>query len=400
MADRLERLARRRTTWIVLLSLALVVRLGFVLTAPRALLWSDGRHYEAIGWRLAAEGRYTGDAILPPLYPAFIAGVYAIAGRDVMALRVVEAVISTGTVALVGAGGVALLGGAAGLIAAALASFHPVLAFLPVTQHVDNLLVFLATLGFTAFVWSLRRPAAGRWLLTGGLLGLGMLCKPTLAAACPGLALGAVTRLWRSPRQLLVATVCGLLGLGLVVGPWVVRNHRVYDRWFFITASGGRQLWMGNHSEATGSTRWNPEPTGALRDSVWSRENPVDRDRYYTGVALRWMREHPARALRLYLIKMGNLWALYPRTQTVTRYTVSAADWAQGVASVVVFAGALLGLGAALRRGLAVWPWAVLSYTLVASLVLTVMRYRMAVEVILLWLAGLGYASLLGRRRG
>ncbi len=110
----LDRLARRRLAWALVLAGALLARLAFVAMAPAGIPWADGRAYEAAGWALAAEHRYTADFFLPPAYPFFIAGVYSVTGRDLHALRLVEAGLSTATVALIGAFGAALLGPAPG----------------------------------------------------------------------------------------------------------------------------------------------------------------------------------------------------------------------------------------------------------------------------------------------
>jgi len=69
-----------------------------------------------------------------------------------------------------------------------------------------------------------------------------------------------------------------------------------------------------------------------------------------------------------------------------------------GAMSLLIYAGALLGLGIAVSRGYSAFPLAILTYTLACSMFLTVMRYRMGIEVLLLWLAGAGFAAVLDRR--
>jgi hypothetical protein len=102
--------------------------------------------------------------------------------------------------------------------------------------------------------------------------------------------------------------------------------------------------------------------------------------------------------VQLYLIELGNLFALHP--ETVTRTLMNR--WSrvtQSVASLVVYAGVLLALFH-WRRAPSLWPLAgaVVTYSLANSLVYSSMRYRMVFEPCLIVMAGLGWTSLLAWR--
>lgn len=394
----LARLAARRGPWLALLAAALVLRLAVVATAPPRLIWSDGRWYESIGWSLASRGTYGMETFYPPAYPTLIAGVYTVFGRDLTAVRVTDACVSTATVGLVGAIGTWLFAPAAGLLAAAFAAFHPVFALLPITHHVENLLVFVSTLAFGSLAWAVRAPSAGRWAAAGLAYALFLLCKPTVVAMLPGLAAGAALTLAR--RRALRWTHAAVFVLALAAGlaPWTLRNHRVHGAWYLVGTGGGVQLWRGNSDVATGSTTWNPMPTPAMMESLAVRPDPVSKDRFFVDLAVRWMREHPRRALELYLVKLGNLWALWPNTQTDSGYRGTAQNAVMAVCSLTLYAGTVLALATGAARGLGLFPLAMLSFSLIAPWALMVMRYRMSFEVLLLWLSAAGWVAGLGRR--
>jgi hypothetical protein len=121
-------------------------------------------------------------------------------------------------------------------------------------------------------------------------------------------------------------------------------------------------------------------------------------DAYYYSKGMEFIRAHPARAAQLYALRLGNLFALYP--EPVTRSFISDwSRWGQGLASVVIFAGALIGLGH-WRREPALWPMvgAIITFALVNAIFFMNLRYRMAFEPCLLLMAGLGWASLWERR--
>ena len=115
-------------------------------------------------------------------------------------------------------------------------------------------------------------------------------------------------------------------------------------------------------------------------------------DRYLYGKAMEFIRDHPGHAARLYLRKLGNIFALYPETLTGT-YVNPASRWGQGVASVIIFAGALLAL-VRLRSEPALWPMVLgsLTFVLATALVLSSMRYRLIVEPVLILMAAVGFA--------
>lgn len=396
MSGRLGALAQRREVWAVLLASALAVRLAVVITAPPVLMWPDGRFFESIGYRLATEHTYGDQTIYAPAYPTMIAAVYGVFGRSLIALRGVEALLSTGTVALVGAFGAALFGPAAGLVAAALAAVHPVMVVLPTTQYAENLILFASALAFAQFAFAVRKPTAGRWLLAGLLFGLLALIKPSAVALLPGLALGAVWVMARRSGPWLRSGALFALAFAATLAPWILRNHRVHDRWFLVTTGGGRQFWMGNNPGATGATDVNPLVPAALLDSLYAHPER-EREAIYYREGWRFVRENPRRAIELYGSKMAGLWSLWPRTATRTVYSNRISEVAMGLCSLLLYAGTLIGLTRLGPYGVPFFPLAILSFTLMSSVFLMVMRYRMSVEVLLLWMAGVGIAWLIDR---
>ncbi len=395
----LDRLARRRGSWALVLAVALASRLAFALTAPMQISWVDGRSYEEAGWRLATEGRFTGGPIMAPGYPAFIAAVYKLTGRDLVSLRVAEALLSTVTVGAIGAFGVALFAPGAGLVAAGLAATHPVLAMLPATQYSETVTLFLLTFGLGALALALRRPRALLFALAGLATGLAILCKPTVAGVLPGFALGAAWRLRAAgPGRIVLWAAAFTVVAACVTGAWMARNHAVHGRWF-LTTKAGQQLWLGNNPDYRGETTRNPRPAGAMLDSLGAAPDAFAKERVFRREALRFMREQPGRAAYLYLLKVRNVLALYPVTQTHTGYSQAAGAVAQGLSSLAIYVGVALGLARLLSLGFAAFPLAVASYVMIGALYLTVMRYRMGVEVLLLWMAGLGWWWWLEGRR-
>jgi len=218
--------------------------------------------------------------------------------------------------------------------------------------------------------------------------------RPTTVFMLPGLGLGLVTALRAQARDWILPMLVALAALIATVAPWVVRCHRVHDQWFFIASGGGRQFWVGNNPRATAETTSPTQWNAAERESIDSYPDEIARERWHYREGLRFVRAEPARAGRLYLKELTNLFALWPETFSRIVSLGPWARWAQGTASVMIFAGALMAL-ARLRADPRLWPLvgAVAGFALVSAAFFTVMRYRMVIEPCLLWLAGVGWGN-------
>jgi 4-amino-4-deoxy-L-arabinose transferase-like glycosyltransferase len=382
-----------RGAWLLVIGLALICRVVMLAIVPAAILWPDGREFEAIGRTLWQHGTYGVQTLRPPGYPTFIAAVYSIFGPSLLALRLVEVVLATLSVAILGAVGARVFGPLAGWLSALFMAVHPVLSVLPSTQYSETLLVFFLILAFAAVYAAWTSGGTWRWALAGALLGGAALVRPNAVLMLPGLSLGLLAALRRDRRAWLAPGLAAAVALILVVSPWIVRCHRVQGTWFFIATGGGRQFFLGNSEHATGSTTdvipYTPEEQAALS----SFPDDVSRERWLYDRGMEFVRHEPVRAARLYLVKLGNLLSLWPETFTQTLVN----RWSrltQGVASVVIFAGAILALFR-LRSTPALWPLAgaIVSFVLVQAVFHSVMRYRMAIEPCLLWMAGFGWGG-------
>lgn len=393
------RAAPSRGLWLAVFACALLIRLAFVAIVPPVILWSDGVQFDAVARDLAEHGTYGMQTLRPPGYPTFMAGVYRVFGENLLALRIVEALLGTVTVVLLGWIASRVFGPRAGWITAALAAFHPVLAFLPATQYSENVAVWVITLGLGGVFWALTGGGMWSFALAGFLFGVAALVRPTAVMMVPGLALGAIFLLRRARKPWLLPLAVAALGMVLAVSPWVMRNHRVHDRWFFVATGGGRQFWFGNNLVTTGTTRVHPEPDPAMMSELMRLPDEFAQEAYFYREGVAFIREHPGRAAWLYLVKMGNLLALYPDTKS-QNYMNLWSQGAQTAASLIVYAGALIALRRWRREPL-MWVMcgAIASYCLVSALYFSCMRYRMAVEPCLLMMAGIGFGALWDTRR-
>src|SRR5688500_10583372 len=128
------------------------------------VLMGDANGYDLWAQRLAG-GDWIGSDVFyqAPLYPYFLGVIYAIGGRDLLVVRIIQAVIGSASCVLLGMAGARLFSARAGLIAGlALALWAPAIFFDALLQKsvLDMFFVCLALYLIARLV--ANRPASAR----------------------------------------------------------------------------------------------------------------------------------------------------------------------------------------------------------------------------------------------
>jgi hypothetical protein len=296
--------------YVALVALALVLRLAFIAATPDFQPRLDAEHYDGLACGLVLDGRYElrvpagrdastcgtspagenpATAFRPPGWPFVLAAVYAVdeAGRWTTA-RIVQALIGTGAVALIGLLVLQLAGGRAALIATALAAVDTTLLAVTGSLLSEPLFVLLIT---AATLLALR---GRRWLFAAGLLlGAATLVRSNGFVLVPVLALLSKGG-WRGLALLAAGTV-------LAVAPWTARNHVEMDAFIPVASYVGTGI-SGTFNE-TARTRtdfpgaW-VSPRHVHKDihrSVSMTE--LEKQRELRRRAIDYAKDHPAYAV-------------------------------------------------------------------------------------------------------
>jgi len=283
-------LAARNGGRVGLAALVAILLLGLGLRVHEA--WDgrapvyDAAAYAAIAANLAdGDGFTVGPAATQPSsnyspgVPLFVAGLYAVTGREHEQLaRLVLALI--GSLSALFA---YLLGRRLVRIQRTLkkspyrdpnsanAEFGPALvgafavAIYPALLEYQGMLMgepLAATLlsgGVLAVLWAWD---GGRWqwLLPGVLFGALALVRPEYLAVAVLVALAVFAREARDDwRQSLARAAIFLLGVAVVIAPWTIRNAVALDRFVPISTGGGQVLFAGTYLPSDGD----PEKVGA-----------------------------------------------------------------------------------------------------------------------------------------
>lgn len=252
---------RRELVWLLVICLvAVVTRLicFFIVRShdPSCMMTPDSSTYEGPALAVLETGHFAVSPERPdipmtvrtPGYPAFIATVYAIAGRSRSALIVVQMLVSAGTIVVTYMIGRTLWTAGVGLIAAVVLLLD-VTSFLYVQEvGTETLFTFLLTLGLLAGVRVITGSARRRgWaLLLGVCLALATLVRPIGYYLVIPVVVGCVVveRLGRRPWRRALATAGIVLVPSVVlVGGWQVRNYAATGSGEFTHIKGINMLF-------------------------------------------------------------------------------------------------------------------------------------------------------------
>jgi hypothetical protein len=408
---------RDRSNSLALLALIVVgggLRLLCAFVVPNdyagGTTFPDSHNYASIASNLATKFEFSNSYAPPdcyrclgsigptsfrePLYPLLLAVQFTILGDSPRTTFVLQALLGTLTIPLCFAAASMVLSPRGALMAALLESVNPYhiryvgIVAIETLSSVVLMSVVLVTL--KVLRTTNENKEVSRWtvLTLGSLVALAVLVRSTLATtALVTLAFVAVEIFRQSTTPKTALRTVGLIVIVAAAGisPWLIRNYLLWERIVYHTASGETML-EGFNDGATGGFDGLTRAREIDRQIAPLGYDEVERDRILRHEAYEWIRDHPAKALRLIAVKQVLLWSPIPATVT------GAERIAGGVWAATFLALAASGLIAWRHDLLAVkYITAVLiTYSLFHSLAFAVTRFRVPLEALLAIPAGAG----------
>lgn len=328
------------------------------------------------------------------------AGLYAIFPWGQAAVLVAQSLISSVLAVVIFFIGRILWSQRAGLWAAGLTVSHPALVYYDTHKlHPLSFDSFTTSLVVLALLWAFRARHAFAPLLAGGVLGVAVLQRGSLLLLIP---LGFLWLWIFGPKDghSLRHWVGYLLGIMLVMGPWLARNYMIHQTPLLVTTTA-QYFWLGNAPHSYGS---NLLPSGQavldaapqlLRDDLLSRDEWGQAQLFWrSGLANMWA--HPWAFLLgisqkfLYFWTFGpQMGLLYPRSY----FYLYAAYYFAAVALAVLGAACLAGASSARSSafpGLLLILAVFLSVSATHSVLYFELRHRWAIEPMLLVFSAVG----------
>jgi 4-amino-4-deoxy-L-arabinose transferase-like glycosyltransferase len=392
----------------VIFVLALGVRLATQLVLG-AYVHPETWEYETIADRILAGQGYSYPSggivylasVSSPLYVLLTAGVYAITGHSHAVMLLLQALMGAATAALA-----AWLAGwawstQAAWLAGILVALDPGLVVYAAKLHSLSL-DELAMIGVVATtVATSHHPSWRNAARLGVVVGLAALTRTTVLILLP-LLLAWLWR-YRTMRIFSPAAAALLVAAIVVYAPWPVRNSIALGQIVPGSSEASEWVWRGANPNSTGGSltgdgRTMLEVAPADFQARIAAASEVERMDIYREAASTFAREHPVAAVGLYVTKLKAFWwgsevtgQLYPGSWVLV-YEL----WYLPVLALAVW-GSLLALRSRASRSRSTALLIVVGVGLISATQAVFYvegRHRLAVEPLLLVLAGVGAAEL------
>lgn len=263
----------------LVLSLALALRLIHlweVCETPFFLhLHTDPFMYHHWAMEIA-QGDYIGKSrpvfYLGPLYPYFLAMIYAVVAPSTLLACLFQVVLSTLSTGIIYHLGRRLFEPVIGLLSGLLAAFYGLFIFYSGLLLGATMIITLNLLMLVFLVEGMRHSTWWKWMVAGICFGLSAAARGNIVLFGPFAVLSIVACMgWKSWRHWLKAVVLFSIAFMVTVSPLTLHNWLVGGDFVLLTSNAGANSFIGNNAHSDGiymkGPRYKGRPMGlSVRD--------------------------------------------------------------------------------------------------------------------------------------
>ncbi len=375
----------------LLLRLAYIMKIGFSGLSMDALDWMD------TAWSVAS-GRGFGGSWRPPGYVFYLAGIFSIFGKSVIAVKLFNAVLGAATVLLAYLTAKTLFNLRTARITAVLISFYPYFIAYAGDALSETFITFMLAAAICLLARTSVKPSWGNIAATGIVIGLAGLTKST---TLPFFILACAWLWWRTGK-FRVGFMVGVFTL-LTITPWTLRNYFHYDKsyimpvstpWFTLYGSScDEAVWVESLEERDTPLKENLSQA-IPKDWAYISALPLpERDKYCKEKALAWLKANPKKFRNLVYKRFLHFWRLYP---------AMAWPWQKHVAmatSGIYIPLCVIGMMVSWRkfRDTSLLMALLSSYTAVHLFFVVTLRYRVPIDTFVIMAAALALDAGMAR---
>jgi tetratricopeptide (TPR) repeat protein len=253
-----------------------------------------------------------------PLYPYFLASVYAMFGHDLFIARTVQIIISLAAYIVVYRLARMYFDETVARITLVMAAFYG--TFIYFEGELE--LVFMPFVLNLFLLFLLSRKSFGsnrlQWFLAGTILGLSALARPTILLFIPFIFIWLFF-IFKQNGSIKRVTGCMaffLLGVALLVAPITIRNSMLGEKFVLISSNGGINFYLGNNPDYDETTSIKP---GEMWDRLTKEPSIVsgrklrieEAESYWYSKAAGFILSEPLSFLKLVFKKTALFWHSY-----------------------------------------------------------------------------------------
>lgn len=320
---------RKNQRWLLLIVLiALALRLAAtqlpnfenLMDADHIHAWEPGNVAEAL-----VAGRGFGSpfqslqpsAIMPPIYPLIVAGVFLVFGihtaASIFAAHALNCLLSALACIPVFLLARKSFGERAAWWAAWAWAFSPYGIYFAAAWAWSTHLLLLCLCWLLVLAQKMEHsPRLVLWAGFGLLAGFAGLTEPSILVLIPFLMALGCWRLSRARKRWLSPALTASVTLAVALAPWMIRNALVFHRFIPMRDSMGLELWMGNNGY---TERWTSDQLHPLHDTQeladYNRMGETAYMAHKKEQALAYIHRHPAWYTWMSLRRAIYLWTGY-----------------------------------------------------------------------------------------
>jgi 4-amino-4-deoxy-L-arabinose transferase-like glycosyltransferase len=221
-----------RRTIVGIFAVAFIIRGAFVLALKDGFYFPDSIDYSRAAVSLLVKGEFGESYRRAPVYPLFLAGIYALFGEEIEAVRLIEALLGACLAVVIAIMAKRIAGDQVGALAGLLWSIYPLGVFIAGLVYPTSMATVLLACAMLCIVTKADQELTpGRMVVGGIFFGLAALTVPVALATVVTITFWIMY--WQRPRRLLLATLF-VLGVALPLAPWTVRNFDVYGQFVVV----------------------------------------------------------------------------------------------------------------------------------------------------------------------
>lgn len=320
---------RKNQRWLLLIVLiALALRLAAtqlpnfenLMDADHIHAWEPGNVAEAL---VAGRGfgspfqSLQSSAIMPPIYPLIVAGVFLVFGihtaASIFAAHALNCLLSALACIPVFLLARKSFGERAAWWAAWAWAFSPYGIYFAAAWAWSTHLLLLCLCWLLVLAQKMEHsPRLVLWAGFGLLAGFAGLTEPSILVLIPFLMALGCWRLSRARKRWLSPALTASVTLAVALAPWMIRNALVFHRFIPMRDSMGLELWMGNNGY---TERWTSDQLHPLHDTQeladYNRMGETAYMAHKKEQALAYIHRHPAWYTWMSLRRAIYLWTGY-----------------------------------------------------------------------------------------
>jgi 4-amino-4-deoxy-L-arabinose transferase-like glycosyltransferase len=307
---------------LVITTAALAVRLLFC-----AVYWvdkpitHDAREYLLLADNIV-EGKGFAYEIIPgdkvehheraPVYPLFLAAIISIFGKNYLAIKIIQALITSLLPLIIFKTAGILFDERTGLIAAWIIALYPPLIWGTAEFLSESLFTVIAMAGFYYLARYHRSNLFKDLLIAVLYLIIAAHTKPVMLMGFPLIVLWIFFRKRKDRSPAFKHAVFYTIVSILLLVPWTVRNYAVQRKFILIASEGGITFWTGNNPLAVGDGDMAANPQIKQANNNLRKQHgypsPAEMERIYYHEALKFIKAEPVSFISLLVKKSFYFW--------------------------------------------------------------------------------------------